>query len=261
MAKTVLITGASGGIGLDFARIFAKNGYNLILVARSETTLQEQAQGYQNQFGVKATVIVKDLSQPNAAQQVYDSVKAAGLEVNELVNNAGFASYGKFWENDLTKETEMLQVNILALTQLTHLFLPTMVKQGYGRILNVASTAAFQPGPLMAVYYATKAYVLSFSEAIANELEGTGVTVTTLCPGATQSGFQARAAMEDSKLVKGKKIMDSQTVAQMGFDALHKGKTLVITGLQNAVMAQSVRLAPRKVITRIVRNMMESATH
>ena len=175
-----------------------------------------------------------------------------------LVNNAGFASYGLFNEIDLTSELQMMQVNVVCLTYLTKLFLKDMVKQGSGRILNLASTAAFQPGPLMAVYYATKAYVLSFSEAIANELEGTGVTVTALCPGPTESGFQQRAAMEDSKLVSGQKIMDAETVAKIGYRSLLEGKTVIIPGVKNKILAESVRFTPRKMVTKLVRSMQEN---
>ncbi|MCA9929933.1 MAG: SDR family oxidoreductase, partial [Anaerolineales bacterium] len=197
--QTALITGASGGIGYELARKIAQQGHNLVVVARSESKLMKLAQDFNKQFGVNVTVMVKDLAQSAAPDEIYNELQANEIDVDILVNNAGFASYGLFHELDRQKELNMMQVNMVALTHLTHLFLPGMVERGYGRILNIASTAAFQPGPLMAVYYATKAYVLSFSEAIANELDGTGVTVTALCPGPTESGFQARAAMEDSK--------------------------------------------------------------
>ncbi|MCA9922498.1 MAG: SDR family oxidoreductase, partial [Anaerolineales bacterium] len=213
--QTALITGASGGIGYELARKIAQQGHNLVVVARSESKLMKLAQDFNKQFGVNVTVMVKDLAQSAAPDEIYNELQANEIDVDILVNNAGFASYGLFHELDRQKELNMMQVNMVALTHLTHLFLPGMVERGYGRILNIASTAAFQPGPLMAVYYATKAYVLSFSEAIANELDGTGVTVTALCPGPTESGFQARAAMEDSKLVQSG-LMDAATVAKMG---------------------------------------------
>lgn len=174
-----------------------------------------------------------------------------------LVNNAGFATYGLFSETNRETELQMMQVNIVCLTHLTKLFLSDMLKQREGKILNIASTAAFQPGSLMAVYYATKAYVLSFSEAIANELQGTGVTVTALCPGPTESGFQKRADMEQSKLVSDQKIMDAETVAKIGYRGLMNNQTVVIPGLKNQLLAQSVRVTPRKMVTKIVRKMQE----
>src|SRR5207253_1790491 len=199
--------GASSAIGMDFARLLSRDGYDLFLVARSEAKLRELASELGN-----AKVIVADLVSPDAPQRIFDA--SGGVDV--LINNAGFGLSGPFIETDLRKELEMIQVNIAALTQLTKLFLRPMVARKSGHILNLASTAAFQPGPLMAVYYATKAYVLSFSEAIADELNGSGVTVTALCPGPTESGFQKRANMEDSKLVRGKLIMDAATVACLG---------------------------------------------
>jgi short-subunit dehydrogenase len=173
-----------------------------------------------------------------------------------LVNNAGFPVYGLFNETDLEVELEMLQVNVIALTALTKLFLKGMVERRYGRILNLASTAAFEPGPLMAVYYASKAYVLSFSEALANELRGTGITVTTLAPGPTRTGFQKRGQLEDSRLVQGE-IADAQSVALAGYRGLMAGKTLVIPGFTNKLIPLIVRVSPRGMITRVVRRMQE----
>jgi len=259
-AKTVLITGASSGFGVEFAKLFAKDGYNLVLVARSEKTMLQQAQGYQKNYKVAVKVIAKDLTQSHASQEIFDELQAADIQVEVLVNNAGYATYGPFVELKADNELDMMQINMFALTHLTRLFLPGMVKRHSGKILNVASTAAFQPGPLMAVYYATKPFVLSFSEAIANELKGTGVTVTALCPGPTETGFQKRAAMEESKLVSGKKIMDAATVAKIGYAALKKGKAVVIPGFRNQIMTLSVRFTPRSMVTNIVRNMQES-TH
>jgi short-subunit dehydrogenase len=174
-----------------------------------------------------------------------------------LVNNAGFTVFGKFAENSLAEELNMMQLNMTALVVLSKLYLPGMIAAESGKIMNVASTAAFQPGPLMAIYYATKAFVLSFSEAIANELEGTGVTVTALCPGPTATGFQERAHMENSGLVKGKKIMDARAVAEAGFRAMMAGKTIEIPGVMNKLLAQSVRFSPRSMVTKIVRGMQE----
>ncbi len=256
--QTALITGASGGIGYELTKLFAHDGYNLVLVARSEQKLTQIANDLKQKYGIAVKVIAKDLSIPTASEEIFQQTQQESIKVDVLVNNAGFASYGLFHEIDMTSELQMMQVNVVCLTHLTKLFLPDMVKQGSGKILNLASTAAFQPGPLMAVYYATKAYVLSFSEAIANELEGTGVTVTALCPGPTESGFQQRAAMEDSKLVSGQKIMDAETVAKIGYRGLLDGKTVVIPGVKNKLLAESVRFTPRKIVTKLVRNMQES---
>ncbi|HMQ50541.1 MAG TPA: SDR family oxidoreductase [Anaerolineae bacterium] len=256
--KTALITGASGGIGYELAIVFAKHGYNLVVVARSELKLKQLANGLTASYPIAVEVMPMDLADPSAPEALYQAVTAKGIEVEVLVNNAGFATYGFFTELEAGRELQMLQLNVVTLTHLTKLFGRDMVKRGRGRILNVASTAAFQPGPLMAVYYASKAYVLSFSEAIANELKDSGVTVTALCPGPTESGFQERAAMEDSKLVNGQQIMDAATVAQLGFEGLMAGKTVIIPGLKNRLLALSPRFVPRDVTTRIVRNMQAS---
>lgn len=255
--KTALITGAAGGIGYELACIFAADDYNLVLVDRNGIKLVEIAVKFQEKFGNVVTTIIKDLSISTAPEEIFTELQKANIKVDVLVNNAGFGIYGLFHETDLATELEMLQVNLVCLTHLTKLFVKDMVKQGEGKILNVASAAAFQPGPLMAVYFATKAYILSFSEAIANELEGTGVTVTVLCPGSTASAFHERTGMADSKLLKGKKMMDAQTVAEIGFRALMKGKTIVIPGLLNKILAKSVRFVPRNLVTKIVRSMQE----
>ncbi|MDP9360653.1 MAG: SDR family oxidoreductase [Acidobacteriota bacterium] len=257
--RTSLITGASSGIGLDLARLFAGDGYNVVLVARSEAKLREIAAGIEKKSGVVANVIVADLAQPNAAQRIVDELSTRRITIDVLVNNAGLGLGGPFIKTDLTKELEMIQVNVVALTQLTKLLLPPMVARGSGRILNVASTAAFQPGPLMAVYYATKAYVLSFSEAIADELRDSGVTVTALCPGPTETGFAAAAQMDDSRLFNMTKPARSDAVARAGYEAMKRGKRIVIPGMRNRIMAQSVRVSPRRMVTMIVRKMQERA--
>lgn len=257
MASTVLITGASSGIGYELARVFARQKHNLVLVARSENKLQEIAGELRKAFGVQVTVLAKDVSVLASAAEIYDTLKQQGIAVGVLVNNAGFGDFGFFTETKWEKELEMINLNMTALTALTKLFVGDMVKRKSGRILNVASTASFQPGPLMAVYYATKAYVLSFSEAISNELVGTGVTVTVLCPGPTASGFQNAAAMNDSKLVKGKKLPTSQDVAEYAYKALMSGKVVAVHGVMNKIMAQSVRFTPRAVIRTLVRAMSE----
>lgn len=257
--KTALITGASSGIGLDFAWLFAEGGHDVVLVARGGEKLQALASEIEAKHGVRAVALPADLADPAAPKALVEALKARGLTVDLLVNNAGFGSYGAFAEAEAEEALRMIQVNVTALTALTRLLLPDMVARKSGRILNVASTAAFQPGPLMAVYYATKAYVLHFSEALANELEGSGVFVTCLCPGPTKTGFQERAKMEESKLVKGKAIMDSRTVARAGYEALVRGRPVIIPGFMNKMLAASVRFLPRSAATRIVRNVQERA--
>jgi short-subunit dehydrogenase len=258
--KVALITGASGGIGLEFAHIFAREGYDLVLVARSAQRLNEIAADLKTKYGAITTVIARDLNIPSAPDEIFAELQQKGIAVEALVNNAGFATYGKFTEIDLAKELEMMQVNMVALTHLTKLFLRPMVEQRSGKILNVASTAAFQPGPLMAVYYATKAYVLSFSEAIAQEVRGHGVSVTALCPGPTQSGFQKRADMEQSKLVQDG-LMDARTVAEAGYRALLRGQTAVVPGMRNQVMAWMTRFIPRATTARLAMSAQSEVGH
>jgi short-subunit dehydrogenase len=257
MKKTALVTGASSGIGLELTRLFARDGYDLVLVARSEAKLRELDEQYAKEYATKTTVLPIDLSKPNAAQDIADALRAQSIDVDVLVNNAGFGYVGPFAEIDLKSQLEMIQVNIVALTHLTRLLLPPMVARKSGAVLNVASTAAFQPGPLMAVYYATKAYVLSFSEAIADELRDRGVTVTALCPGPTETGFAVAADMTTSRLFKVRKPMSSAEVARVGYNAMKSGRRVVVAGLMNSVMAQSVRLTPRRVVTTIVRRLQE----
>ncbi|HEX7414176.1 MAG TPA: SDR family NAD(P)-dependent oxidoreductase, partial [Bacteroidia bacterium] len=179
------------------------------------------------------------------------------IKVDYLINNAGFGDFGMFYETDWNKELHMINLNITTLTQFTKLYLKEMVQRKSGKIMNVASTAAFQPGPTMAVYFATKAYVLSFSEAIGNEVRDKGVTVTALCPGATESGFMAAAAMEESKLFKGKKIPTSREVAEYGYIAMINGKSVAIHGLMNYIMANAVRFVPRNWVVNLVRKIQE----
>lgn len=260
-AKTALITGASGGIGLDFAHKFAQNGYNVVLIARSEDKLNQLAEEIKTKYNVSALVMGKDLCDPKAPQEVFDQFKKDGVQIDVLVNNAGFATYGRFHELDLNRELQMIQLNITTLTHLTRLFLPEMVARKDGKILNVASTAGFLPGPLMAVYYATKAYVLHFSEAIANELHGTGVTVTALCPGPTESGFQERGGLTDSKMVQ-RGLMEIKPVVEAGYNALMAGKTVVIPGLTNQVQIFVARhFFPRDMVTQAVRSRQERVGH
>jgi uncharacterized protein len=255
---TALITGASSGIGLELAKVFAANKINLVLVARSESKLNELANEVKQQ-GVTVNVLAKDLSSYNTAKEIFDWCGQQNIQIDYLVNNAGVGDFGFFHESEWKKQEQIINLNITALTYLTHLFLPDMVKRKNGKVLNVASTAAFQPGPTMSVYYATKAFVLHFSEAIANELEKTGVTVTALCPGATESGFQTAAAMEESKLVKGKKLPTSKQVAEYGYAAMMKGKKVAIHGVMNYLLANSVRFSPRAMVLKMVRSIQDKA--
>jgi short-subunit dehydrogenase len=251
-----LITGASSGIGLELARVFAKHRHDLVLVARTEPKLRELAEEARAS-GVQAHVIAADLSAPGAAQALTDRVRTLGLEIDILVNNAGYGLLGPFVETPLDVELAMIQLNIVALTELTKRLLPGMVARNSGRILNLASIAAFFPGPLMAVYYASKAYVLSFSEALAAELEGTGVTVTALCPGPTASGFQATAKLGKSPLVAGRRLPTAQSVAQAGYDAMMAGQIVCVPGASNKVTVLMPRILPRRLMAKIVRKAQE----
>lgn len=251
--KTALITGASGGIGEELAKVFAARGFDLVLVARTEAKLTALGEALATQHGITATAITADLARTEAPGEVVADLAGRGIAVDVLVNNAGFAAYGAFQEIDLDQQLQLIRVNIAALTELTHRLLPGMIARRRGRILNVASTAAFMLGPLMAVYYASKAYVLSFSEALNSELAGSGVTVTALCPGPTSSGFQTRAGMEESRLVRGRAIMDVGTVAQAGYAGLMRGQPVVIPGRTNWLTTLMPRLLPRRVIPGIVK--------
>lgn len=258
-AKTVLITGASGGIGYELAKLFARDQYNLVLVARSGEKLVKFAGELQQMFGVSAKTVPLDLTAAPAPQFLFDQLRRDGISVDVLVNNAGYGKLGEFAEIPLEESLGQIELNVTALTALTRLFLPAMVERRSGRILNVASTAGFQPGPLMAVYYATKAYVISFSEALANELQHSGVTVTCLCPGATDTGFQGRAGNDESRLFKQVRPMSAHDVARDGYRGMMKGKTLVISGFRNWLVAESVRFAPRKAVTAVSRWVSEKA--
>lgn len=250
--RTALVTGASGGIGYEIAKLLAQDDHDLITVARPGGKLEAAAAALRAQYGVNVTAVGKDLSTVDGARELFEAAPSCDV----LVNNAGFATYGKFCETGLDEELAELQLNVVALTELTKRYLPGMLERKFGRILNVASTAAFQPGPLMAVYYASKAYVLSFSEAIAEELRGTGVSVTCLCPGATQTGFQERANMADVRLFKAG-VAGAADVARAGYNGMMREKSLVIPGLKNQVLAASNRFAPRKLVTKISRAVIE----
>ena len=251
--QTALVTGASGGIGWELAREFAAGGYDLVLVARTVGKLEELAQELRSRHQATVRVLPKDLAQPNSAEEVFQELEGAGATVDVLVNNAGFGTFGPFSQIELAVELEELQLNVVTLTHLTKRFLPGMLARRRGGVLNVASTAAFQPGPFMAVYYATKAYVLSFSEALAEEMQETGVVISVLCPGPTATGFTARAGLGDSKL----QVSNAAAVARAGYQGFREGQRIVIPGFNNKLLAESVRLMPRKLVTKIVRRMQE----
>lgn len=256
MRQTALITGASSGIGYELSQIFAKNQYHLVMVARGGDKLQEIQNFLTNKYQVNVIVISQDLTKHNAPQMLFDTLNQQQIQIDVLVNSAGFGDYGFFVESSWEKMQQMIQLNIMTVTHLTRLFLPGMIQRGQGKILNLGSTASFQPGPLMAVYFATKAYILSFTEAIANEIQGTGVTATVLCPGPTESGFQVTANQQASKFIKGKKLAKAAEVAQLGYQALTQGKTVVVHGFANKLLIFSNRLVPRNLVTHSVRNVL-----
>jgi short-subunit dehydrogenase len=256
--STVLITGASGGIGYELAKLFARNHHNLVLVARSADKLAQVATELQA-HGITVKTIALDLAAPPAPKFLFDQVQREGVIIDVLINNAGFGIFGEFAQMPEQEILGQIDLNIRALTELTRLFLPAMVKRRSGRIMNVASTAAFQPGPLIAVYYATKAYVLSFSEAIANELRHSGVTVTCFCPGATHTDFARRAGIENSRVFK-LGAMSAEKVALDGYRAVMEGRTLAVSGVHNWVVAQANRLAPRKMATAVSRWVAEKVS-
>jgi short-subunit dehydrogenase len=252
-ALTAVVTGASGGIGEELARVLAAEGYTLVLVARTISKLKAIAEDLAGRHGITCHVVAADLSDPTAPAAVESRLGELGLAVDVLVNNAGFATHGHFKDIELRGELGLIQVNIASLVELTRRLLPGMVHRGWGRILNVASTAAFFSGPLMADYYASKAFVLSFSVALNEELRGTGVSVTALCPGPTASGFQARAAIEDTALVRGARFMSAAVVAREGFQAMIHGRSTVIPGFVNRAQAFVPRLMPRSFLARFVK--------
>jgi uncharacterized protein len=250
--STVLITGASGGIGYELAKLFARDHHNLILVARSGDKLAQIANELQS-LGVTVRTYSLDLTQPPAPKFLFDQLQGQAVAVDILINNAGFGAFGEFAQMSNEEIFGQIQLNIIALTELARLFLPPMLARHRGRIMNVASTAGFQPGPLMAVYYATKAYVISFSEALANEVRNSGITVTCFCPGATHTGFAKRAGNDRSRLFKQLGAMKVDKVALDGYRAVMEGRTLAISGAHNWLVTQSTRFAPRKMITAISR--------
>lgn len=251
---TALVTGASGGIGRTIAECFARDGHDVVIAARNLDALELIAEQWQQRYSVRVKGVAADLSQPDGAQRLYEAVAALGVEIDFLANNAGVGLFGQFKDLRLEDELAMMTLNMTSLTVLTKRFLPQILAHR-GRILNVASTAAFQPAPYMAVYYATKAYVLSFSEALSSELAGTGVTVTAFCPGPTRSGFQDKASMHASGLVKGRRLPTAERVGAEGYAAMMAGRRVFIPGLVNKALAASVRVSPRHVVTRFVKAM------
>lgn len=254
--ESVLITGASEGMGREFARVFARNGYSLILVARNKDRLEALAQELTASHSVEVRTLALDLSLPGAPESMKASLEAQNIFVNILINNAGAGVHGLFHTADWEATERMLSLNMMATTHLTRLFLPAMVQKGSGKILNVASTAAFQPGPFMACYFASKAYVLSFTEALAEELSGTGVTVTAFCPGPTKTQFQTRSGTETIR--ENSFAMDAAPAVEKAFRGLIKGKRLVIPGFFNKLLVLLVRLFPRAVVIRVTRFLEEN---
>ncbi|KZN59141.1 hypothetical protein N473_03015 [Pseudoalteromonas luteoviolacea CPMOR-1] len=256
MANTALITGASGGIGLEFAHLHAQQGGDLVLVARSQDKLDALAKELEVKHSIKTTVICEDLSQPHAAQRIFAKTSALNIEVDVLINNAGFGGHGVFYQRDMVADQQMVQVNITALTDLTHLYSKEMVARQRGRILNVSSTVSFLPGPLQAVYYATKAYVTSYTQAIAEELSGTGVTATALCPGAVNTGFVAAGDLEGVDVWKNAK--SAKSVAQCGYKAMQQGQLIAFNERKLQFLLNWITpLLPRKMVLKLSRQSME----
>lgn len=249
--RVALVTGASSGLGLEFARLFGADGWDVVMVARTGATMEAVAQEIEERDGVVVTVLPKDLAKPHAASEIAASLAERLLRPNALVNDAGFSTYGEFWKDDPATQSEMLQVNVVALTELSRRIVPGMVERGRGRVLNLGSVGSFGPAPMTAVYAATKAYVLSLSLAMADELKGTGVTVTCLCPGPTETGFQARAEMADSALIRGKKLPTAREVAEDGYRAMMRGRPYVVTGASSKLFAFGSRFLPRSTLAGI----------
>ena len=255
-----LVTGASSGMGYEYAKLFAEDGKNIVVLARSRDKLEGLKRDLEKQHGTKVVVLVKDLADPKAPQEVFSELEKAGINIDVLVNNAGFSVYGKFYDSDWQKEAEMIQVNIIALTQLTKLFVKKMLQNKSGKILNISSGVGFTPAPWLSVYGGTKHYVLGFSNAIAHELKGTGVTVTCLCPTITKTLFFKRASMDETKAMKNSMlVMDAATAARIGYRALQKGKTTVAAGLPLSLSMFMGRLMPRNLACSISNSILKEA--
>ncbi len=252
MTEAVLVTGASGGLGLELAKCYAKAGHSLILTARSDDKLTAAKQELEAAYHVPVVTIPMDLGANGAPEALMNAIREQELAVGVLVNNAGFGDFGEFVHSDLSKQQAMVSLNVSALMTLCHAVLPDMVERGRGHILNVASIAAFQSGPYMSVYYATKAFVLSFSEALHRELRGSGVTVTALCPGPIRTGFEDAADLKSSKLFQSLPVADADRVAAFGFRAAQNGKVVAVHGLLNRLIVFGVRLVPRRAVSNMV---------
>jgi short-subunit dehydrogenase len=257
--QTALVTGASMGIGVDLAECFAKDGYDLILTARSEGALKEVAGRLATRHNVGATPIAADLAVPGGGERLAAEIAGRGLVVDVLVNNAGYGMAGAFDGSDRASQLGMIDLNDRALVELTHVYWPRMLANKRGGVLNVASTAAFQPGPLMAVYYASKAFVLSFSEALWKESEGTGVHVSCLCPGPTVSKFRERSGTGRTRLARTGAPMSSIAVAAMGYRAWQDNRRVIVTGARNAVVAGLVPFLPRRIVLALVHRLQSPA--
>lgn len=255
--KTALITGASRGIGLDLAKVFARLGYNLVLVSRNAALLEEVRQKLISEYIIDVEIIARDLSVPDAATEIYREVEQKGIRVDILVNNAGVGDFGEFKDEDIMRISQMLNLNIVALTELTRLFLGGMIERKEGRIMNISSLAAFLPGPYMAVYYASKAYVKSFSQALADELKGSGVTVTAVCPGLTKTGFQQEVGAEKTTASRLKLMASSKWVAEVAVKATLDGKEIIVPGIFNSSIAKTSRLLPEGFKSRLVKKFQE----
>jgi hypothetical protein len=253
--QTALITGASSGIGLELSKLFARDRHHLVLVARSTHKLESLAVELRGAHGIDVMVLPADLSIPGAAGEVFRAVHVQNIQVDVLVNNAGFGIHEPLIKADLNETAQMLQVNITALTELTRLFLPGMLARRQGRILNVGSTGSFAPGPFMAAYLASKAYVLSFTEGLAEELRGTGVTATALCPGVTPTGFQGRAQVGNMPLTR-YGVLSAEKVAAAGYKALLRGKRVEVPGVFNKLLVLSTRLTPHSLLLPVARQLM-----
>ena len=245
MNGTVLITGASSGIGRAMARILAEEGWDLIIVGRNQSALSSLSEELSSKNGVKVTVVEADLSKDGAAQKVFGDVKASGINVDFLINCAGIGDFGEFAKADLKRQEDMIHVNNLSLVSMTRLFVTDMIERGSGRILNVSSVAAFQPGPLMSIYYASKAFVQSFTEALAVELKGTGVKVHALCPGPTDTPFLELAGQTGQNMYKKASCVTPEHIASYGLKKVKKGKVVIVCGLTFKLMIFFERLTPR----------------
>ena len=256
-ALTALVTGAAQGIGYELSRLFAQDGYRLILIARREEKLKETAAALEKEFSVEVKIVLKDLSRPQAAQEIYNQLKEENILVDVLVNNAGYGLHNAFYENTLADELSMIDLNIVSLVEMAKLFGADMVERGHGKILNIGSIAAYKPGPFSAIYYGTKAFVVKFSEALAGELQGTGVSVSVLCPGPTRTGFQRRSGSVGNKAAE-MNMMPADVVAKIGYAAFKKGQVIIIPGLKNKVMALMFRFLPVSWSLSLVRTVQKT---